>query len=192
MLVRDDQSDAATTVSMQAVVARRDSTTGLRKLATYNLDCDHWRAAYQFSVHSDAQILYHLFERFRHPHVPSIVVVPSVPVEPFLEHRHLEWNRKRPDLVPFSLETDEKRWQYRCHVSLADHIQCQLEIGQPGASMRLLGLLLPKLLAHTSDNTSKPSFDISHVAQLIEADRVLNMYIVLCNCHDELVGKQLL
>jgi hypothetical protein len=38
MMERDDQSDAATTVSMQAVIARRDSTTGLRKLATYNLD----------------------------------------------------------------------------------------------------------------------------------------------------------
>ena len=95
------------------------------------------------------------------------------------------------DLVPFSLETDEKRWQYRRHVSLADRIQSQLEVGQPGTGMRLLGLILPKLLAHASENTSKPSFDISHVAQFIEADGVLNMYMVLRNCHDELVGEQL-
>ena len=92
-------------------------------------------------MHSDDQILYHLFERFRHPQVTGIVVVASVPAEPFLQDGHVEWNRKRPDLVPFSLETDEKRWQYRSHVSLPYRIQCQLEVGQPGAGMRLLGLI---------------------------------------------------
>ena len=52
--------------------------------------------------------------------------------------------------------------------------------------------ILPKLLAHASDNTSKPSFDVSHVAQFIEANSVLSMYMVFCNRYDELVGEQLL
>jgi len=72
--------------------------------------------------HVNSQASNHFIDRFHHPHMPRVFVIAPMPIEPFLEDRHVEGDRKRPYIISLASLSDEQGGNYRRHVSLADRI----------------------------------------------------------------------